>query len=89
MDATGTMQKYPGITGKQVDYSFVFLVSTRFIFDLPYSMNVTATNELWEVYKVLILAKTLCFMTFFPILSLLPIQKGGNAAYLQNVDASL
>ena len=32
-------------------------------------MNVTATNILWEVYKT-------NFMTFFLILSLLPIQKG-------------
>ena len=39
-------------------YSFVLLVSTRTIFYLPYSVNVTATNELWEVYKVLISAKT-------------------------------
>ena len=65
------------------------MVSTRSIFHLPYSVNVTATSELWKVYKVLILAKTLYFMTFFLILSLLPIQKGGNAAYLQNVDTSL
>ena len=40
-------------TRKRVDYCFVLFVSTRSIFYLPYSVNVTATNELWEVYKVL------------------------------------
>ena len=53
-------------TGKWVDYSFVLLESTRSIFYSPYSVNVTVTNELLEVYKTLISAKTLCFMTFFP-----------------------
>ena len=47
------------------------------------SVNVTPTNELWEDYKTLISAKTLCFITFFLILSLLPIQKGGYVVYLQ------
>ena len=55
----------------------------------PYSMNVTVTNELLEVYKTLISVKALCFMTFFLILSLLPIQKGGYVVYLLNVDTSL
>ena len=76
-------------TGKWVDYSFVLLESTRSIFYSPYSVNVTVTNELLEVYKTLISAKTLCFMTFFLILSLLPIQKGGYVVYLLNVDTSL
>ena len=65
-------------TGKWVDYSFVLFVlleSTRSISYSPYSVNVTVTNELLEDYKTLISAKTLCFMTFFLILSLLPIQK--------------
>ena len=52
-------------------------------------MNVTVTNELLEVYKTLISAKTLCFMTIFLIPSLLPIQKGGYVVYLLNVDTSL
>ena len=60
-------------TGKWVDYIFVLLESTRSISYSPYSVNVTVTNELYEVYKTLISAKTLCFMTFFLILSLLPI----------------
>ena len=64
-------------TGKWVDYSFVFLESTRSIFYSPYSVNVTVTNELFEVYKTLISAKTLCFITVVLIPSLLPIQKGG------------
>ena len=65
-------------TGNWVDYSFVLLESTRYIFYSPYSVNVTVTNELLEVNKKLISAKTLCFMTFFSlILSLLPIQKHG------------
>ena len=64
-------------TGKWVDYSFVLLESTRSIFYSPYSVNVTLTNELLEVCKTLNSAKTLCFMTFFLILYLLPIQKGG------------
>ena len=64
-------------TGKWADYSFVLLESTRSIFYSPYSVNVTVTNELLEVYKTLISAKTLCFMTFPLILSLLPIQEGG------------
>ena len=51
-------------TGKWVDYSFVLLESTRSIFYSPYSVNVTVTNELLEVYKTLISAKALCFMTF-------------------------
>ena len=59
------------------------------IFYSPYSVNVTVTNELLEVYKTLISAKTLCFMTFFLILSLLPIQEGGYVVYLLNVDTSL
>ena len=62
-------------TGKWVDYSVVLLESTRSISYSPYSVNVTVTNELLEVYKTLISAKALCFMTFFLILSLLPIQK--------------
>ena len=37
-------------TGKWVDYSFVLLESTRSIFYSPYSVNVTVTNELLEVY---------------------------------------
>ena len=45
-------------------------------------MNVTVTNKLLEVYKTLISAKTLCFMTFFLIPSLLPIQKGGYVVYM-------
>ena len=75
--------------GKWVEYSFVLLESTRSIFYSPYSVNVTVTNELLEVYKTLISAKTLCFMTFFLILSLLPILKGGYVVYLLNVDTSL
>ena len=62
-------------TGKWVDNSFVPLESTRSICYSPYSVNVTVINELLEVYKTLISAKTLCFMTFFLILSLLPIQE--------------
>ena len=76
-------------TGRWVDYSFVLLESTRSICDSPYSVNVTVINELLEVYKTLISAKTLCFMTFFLILSLLPIQEGGYVVYLLNVDTSL
>ena len=76
-------------TGKWVDYSFVLLESTRSIFYSPYSVNVTVTNELLEVFRTLISAKTLCFMTFFLILSLLPIQEGGCVVYLLNVDTSL
>ena len=78
-------------TGKWVDYSFVLLESTRSISYSPYSVNVTVTYELLEVYKTLISAKTLCFMTFFLILSLLPIQKAkrGYVVYLLNVDTSL
>ena len=76
-------------TGKWVDYSFVLLKSTLSIFYSPYSVNVTVTNELLEVYKTLISAKTLYFMTFFLILSLLPIQEGGYVVYLLNVDTSL
>ena len=76
-------------TGKWVDYSFVLLESSRSIFYSPYSVNVTVTNELLEVYKTLISAKTLCFMTFFLILSLLPIQEGRYVIYLLNVDTSL
>ena len=72
-------------TGKWVDYSFV----PRSIFYSPYSVNVTVTNELLEVYKTLISAKTLCFMTFFLIRSLLLIQEGGYVVYLLNVDTSL
>ena len=53
------------------------------------SVNVTVTNELLEVYITLISAKTLCFMTFFLIPSLLPIQKRGYVVYLLNVDTSL
>ena len=75
-------------TGKWVDYSFVLLESTRSICYSPYSVNVTVINELLEVYKTLISAKT-CFMTFFLILSLLPIQEGGYVVYLLNVDTSL
>ena len=94
MDATDSQIACKSIgvswfTEKRVDYSFVLLVSTRSIFDLPYSVNVTATNELWEVYKVLILAKTLCFMTFFPYSVIVTNTKRGYAAYLQNVDTSL
>ena len=63
--------------------------STRSMFYSPYSVNVTVTNELLEVYKTLISAKTLCFMTSFLILSLLPIQKRGYVVYLLNVDTSL
>ena len=62
-------------TGKWVDYSFVLFESTRSISYSPYSVNVTVTNELLEFFKTLISAKTLCFMTFFLILSLLSIQK--------------
>ena len=51
-------------TGKWVDYSFVLLESTRSICYSPYSVNGTVINELLEVYKTLISAKTLCFMTF-------------------------
>ena len=76
-------------TGKWVDYSFVLLESTRTIYFSPYSVNVTVTNELLEAYKTLISAKTLCFMIFFLILSLLPIQKGGYFVYILNVDTSL
>ena len=72
-------------SGKCVEYSFVLLESTRSIFYSPYSVKVTITNELLDVYKTLISAKTLCFMTFFLILSLLPKQKG----YLPEVDTSL
>ena len=75
--------------GKWVDYSFVLLESTRSIFYSPYSVDVTVTNELLEVYKTLISAKTLCFMTFFLISPLLPIQKGGYVVYHLNVDTSL
>ena len=52
-------------------------------------MNVTVTNELLEIYRTLISAKTLCLMTFFLILSLLTIQEGGYVVYLLNVDTSL
>ena len=45
-------------TGKWVDYSFVLLESTRSIFYSPYPVNLTVTNELLEVYKTLISAKT-------------------------------
>ena len=76
-------------TRKWVDYSFVLLESTRSIFYSPFSVNVKVTNELLEVYKTLISAKTLCVMTFFLILSLLPIQEGGYVVYLLNVDTSL
>ena len=76
-------------TGKWVDYSFVLLESTRSIFYSPYSVNVTVASELLDVFKTLISAKTLCFMTFFLILSLLPIQEGGYVVYLLNVDTSL
>ena len=76
-------------TGKWVDYSFVLLESTRSIFYSPYSVNVTVINELLEVYKTLISAKTLCFMTFFLILSLLPNTRRGYVVYLLNVDTSL
>ena len=61
MDTTGTMQKYSGIT---VFQKVVLLESARSIFYSPYSVNVTVTNELLDVYKTLISAKTLCFMTF-------------------------
>ena len=90
MDTTGTAQKYSDITvyRKCVDYSFVLLESTRSIYS-PYSVNVTVTNELLEVYQTLISAKTLCFMTFFLFLSLLPIQEWGFVVYLLNVDTSL
>ena len=77
-------------TGKWVNYSFVLFESTRSIFYSPYSVNVTVTNELLEVYlRTLISAKTLCFMTFFLILSLLPIHEGGYVVYLLNVDTLL
>ena len=76
-------------TGKWVDYSFVLLESTRSICYSPYSVNLTVINELLEVYKTLISAKTLCFMTFFLILSLIPIQEGGYVVYILNVDTSL
>ena len=76
-------------TGKWVDYSFVLLESTRYICYSHYSVNVTVFNELLEVYKKLISAKTLCFMTFFLILLLLTIQEGGYVVYLLNVDTSL
>ena len=52
-------------------------------------MNVTVTNELLEVHKTLTSAKTLCFMTFFLIPSLLPIKKRGYVVYLPSVDTSL
>ena len=55
-----------------IDYSFVLLVLTRSIF-----YDVTATNELCEVYKVLISAKTLCFMTFFLLCHCYQCKKGG------------
>ena len=89
MDTTGTTQKYSRFTGKWLDYSFVLLESTRSIFYSPYSVNVAITNELLEVFKTFISAKTLCFMTFLLIPSLLPIQKRGYVVYLLNVDTSL
>ena len=79
-------------TGKWVDYSFVLLESTRSISYSPYSVNFTVTNELLEVYKTLISAKTLCFMTFFSLFChcyQYKKQKGGYVVYLLNVDTSL
>ena len=78
MDTTGTMQKCLGIT--VLPESELFTVPSfgvnSFYLLFTLSVNVTPTNELWEDYKTLISAKTLCFITFFLILSLLPIQKG-------------
>ena len=67
--------RYRGLPESGLITVSFFLESTRSISYSPYSVNVTETNELLEVYKTLISAKTLCFMTFFLILSLLPIQK--------------
>ena len=44
-------------TGTTQKYSGIPAYST-------YSLNVTVANELLEVYKMLISAKKLCFMTF-------------------------
>ena len=78
-------------TGKWVDYSFVLFESTRSISYSPYSVNVTVTNELLEVYKKLISAKTLCFMTFFPYSVIVTNTKSkkGDILYPLNVDTSL
>ena len=81
--------RYYGLPESGLITVLFFLESTRSIFYSPYSVNVTVTNELLEVYKTLISAKTLCFMTFILILSLLPIQDGGYVVYLLNVDTSL
>ena len=67
-------------TGKWGDYSFVLLESTRSIFYSPYSVNVTVTNELLEVYNF---SQDIMFMIFFVILSLLPIlYKKGDMLYI-------
>ena len=62
-------KKFPvsRFTGTCVDYSFVLWESTRSSFYSPYSVNVTATNELWEIYKAVISAKTNVYdLNFFP-----------------------
>ena len=84
MATTGAAPKYSvsRFNGKCVDYSVVLLESTRSHFYSPYSVNVTVTNELLEVYKTLISAKTLCFMTFFSLFCQCYQYKKGDMLYI-------
>ena len=68
--------------------SVVLWEATLSVLYSPYSVNVTATNELWEVNKTVISAEIL-FYDFFPYSVIVTNTKGGKFVYLQHVDTSL